>query len=211
MQKIDMIGRKFGKLTVIGPAKSHGTKAYWMCLCECGTVKEIRGQLLRSGRAQSCGCGRGFKHGFCTDGRPKRIYNIWRDMRSRCQNPKNIGFKLYGGRGISVCKEWEDFQTFQKWASSAGYSDDLTLDRKDPDGDYSPGNCRWISNDEQQRNRRNNVQITINGETKCLAEWARTIGRQPQYLNKVRAKGRSLEEFVASELKKKEALGDACS
>lgn len=211
MSKIDMTGLKFGRLTVIGPAKNRGTRAYWVCKCECGRTKEIRGWSLRNGNVQSCGCEKGLRHGACTGGRPKRIYNIWRDMRDRCKNPNNVGFELYGARGISVCQEWEDFQSFWEWAKRTGYSDSLTLDRVDSNGGYNPDNCRWITNSEQQRNKRNNVFVTVNGETKCLAEWARVIGIRPQVLSKVKAQGKNIEKFIRDELRKKEGVGDDAS
>lgn len=105
--------------------------------------------------------------------RNTRLYSIWLTMRTRCNNPKSINYKYYGGKGISVCEEWNTFITFYNWATHNGYSDELTLDRVNPDKNYEPTNCRWISLPEQQRNRSNNINITINGKTKCLSEWAR--------------------------------------
>ena len=108
--------------------------------------------------------------------RNTRLYSIWLTMRSRCNNPKTINYKYYGGKGIRVCEEWDSFVTFHNWAMRNGYSDNLTLDRVNPDGNYEPANCRWVSLPEQQRNRSNNINITIDGVTKCLSEWARYYG-----------------------------------
>lgn len=97
-------------------------------------------------------------------------------MRSRCNNPNTNNYKYYGAKGIKVCEEWNSFKTFYDWAINHGYSDNLTLDRIDSNKGYEPQNCHWISISEQQRNRSDNCNITINGETKCLSEWARFYG-----------------------------------
>lgn len=108
--------------------------------------------------------------------RNTRLYSIWRSMRSRCNNPNTNNYKYYGAKGIKVCEEWNSFKTFYDWAINHGYSDNLTLDRIDSNKDYEPQNCHWISISEQQQNRSDNCNITINGETKCLSEWARFYG-----------------------------------
>lgn len=109
-----------------------------------------------------------FKHGL----RDTRLFSIWSNMKTRCYNPKTPAFKDYGGRGITICDEWlNDFQAFYDWAMSNGYSDDLTIDRKDNDGNYSPDNCRWISQTKQCNNRRSNLAITLNGKTRTLMSW----------------------------------------
>lgn len=108
--------------------------------------------------------------------RNTRLYSIWRSMRSRCNNPNTTNYNYYGGKGITVCEEWDSFKAFYDWAMSSGYNDELTLDRVNTAENYEPGNCRWISLAEQQRNRTDNCLITIGGETKCLSEWARYFG-----------------------------------
>lgn len=98
-------------------------------------------------------------------------------MRDRCNIPSNHAYKNYGGRGIKVCDAWDNsFSTFENWAHSTGYSDELTIDRIDVDGDYSPENCRWATRKEQSNNKRNNCILTINGETKTLSEWSELSG-----------------------------------
>ena len=94
-------------------------------------------------------------------------------MLRRCRDPQDIGFHNYGGRGISVCPEWEDYATFRAWALAAGYQPGLTIDRIDNDGNYEPGNCRWATQLEQYHNVRKNVNVTAFGETRCVSEWAR--------------------------------------
>lgn len=125
-----------------------------------------------------------------------RLYSIWRGIKSRCLNPNEPGYRLYGGRGITVCPEWLDGETFFKWALSHGYEDNLTIDRIDCNKGYSPDNCRWITNDEQQRNRRNNIVIEYNGEKHCLAEWARITGLGEWVIKKRLANGWSIEEAL---------------
>ena len=119
-----------------------------------------------------CGVKGNYRHGM----RHTRIYNIWRSMRQRCTNPKCINYKNYGGRGIKVCPEWEQFQTFHKWAIDNGYSDELTIDRIDVNGNYEPSNCRWISYKEQSNNKTNNRRIEVGGEVHTMSEWAEIKG-----------------------------------
>lgn len=108
--------------------------------------------------------------------RRPRLYRIWADMRTRCNNPNFTKYADYGGRGISVCEDWQRFKPFQAWAMENGYSDALTLDRKDNNEGYSPENCRWVTQKEQCNNKRNNHLLTYNGETLTIAQWARRLG-----------------------------------
>lgn len=107
---------------------------------------------------------------------PKRLYNIWVEIRARCERPTKDSYCRYGGRGIKVCSEWHDWNIFRNWALSNGYEDNLTIDRVDVNGDYTPQNCRWISKGDQARNRRTNRKITFLGITLTGAEWARKLG-----------------------------------
>lgn len=110
------------------------------------------------------------KHGDAsrTNGK-KRVWVIWTHMRSRC---KDFEDPLYGGRGIKVCDEWQDYQTFKEWSLNNGYADDLSIDRKNVNGNYEPTNCRWATMKVQQRNRRNNRILTFNGQSQTIAEWS---------------------------------------
>lgn len=110
-------------------------------------------------------------------GRYTRLYNIWLNMKQRCSNPKASHYEYYGGRGISVCREWRDsFSSFREWAISNGYNEKLTLDRIDRDEDYCPGNCRWITQMEQMSNTSRNIMLTYKGDTHSLSEWSRILG-----------------------------------
>jgi hypothetical protein len=176
-----MIGQTFGQLTVINnPNITKGGKRYWECECSCGRVILVPTGNLKSGNSSQCrACGnknrktKPRKHGETKT----RLYRIWTSMKSRCSNPVTINFHRYGGRGIKVCDEWEkSYESFRDWALSSGYSDNLSLDRVDNDGDYEPDNCRWATRKEQSENMYTAQLITFNGETHCLAGWARKLG-----------------------------------
>lgn len=115
-------------------------------------------------------------------GSKTRLYGIWKQMRIRCRCATNPTYRFYGARGISICKEWDDFATFREWALSHGYTDSLTIDRIDNDGDYCPENCRWITKAEQSRNTRNCKSYSYHGITLTHNEWARCIGISPSTL-----------------------------
>lgn len=155
----------------ISPKGHH--KVQWLCECDCGKQRIAYASALNKGLATSCGCQNNKTNGRETHGMSKtRLYNIWRGMKKRCSNPANTYYEAYGGRGINVCEEWEnDFAAFREWAIASGYSSSLTLDRIDNDKGYSPGNCRWVTMKEQNRNQRRNRKICINGETKIFVEW----------------------------------------
>lgn len=112
-------------------------------------------------------------HGACE--RDAKLYRTWKTMMHRCYNPKREKYKDYGGRGITVCNEWHDPNTFINWSYTHGYQTGLQIDRIDNGRGYSPDNCRWVTAKENSRNRRNTVFLTINGETKSVAEWTETI------------------------------------
>lgn len=147
---IDLTGHVFGRLTV--DRKVPGRK--WLCVCECGQVKAVRGTDLKRGRTQSCGClhmERITTHGASKRKNWDRLYTIWDSMRKRCRYKRNHN---YAGRGISVCPEWSEYAAFRDWALLNGYADGLTLDRVQVDEGYSPGNCRWLTTQENNQNQR---------------------------------------------------------
>lgn len=176
MRKIDLTGQRFGRLIVECQTKHHGEKIAWICKCDCGKTTEVTTDKLRSGNTISCGCHRKelrLKHGLCGT----RLYIIWGNMVQRCTNPNNNNYPKYGGRGISICDDWRnDFQSFYNWAIANGYSDGLQIDRINNDGDYEPGNCRWVTAVNNLNNTSRNVIITHNGETHTVSEWARITG-----------------------------------
>ncbi len=167
----DLTGKKFGRLTVLKRAENtkYG-KSQWECLCDCGTQKTIIGSSLTQGKTHSCGClmrekattliaearskiktKSRFAPGYSRRGPLYHLYSIWCNMKHRCNNPNNRVFYRYGGRGIRYAPEWEEFDSFAKWALENGYKDGLSLDRIDNDGNYSPENCQWLTRQDNAR------------------------------------------------------------
>lgn len=175
----DLTGQIFGRLTVIGLDESKRTrKTYWLCQCECGKIKSARSDSLLCGAIKSCGCMKKEQdktnltanHSHKQSGKP--LYNVWQSMKRRCYNNNDLHYHRYGGRGIIVCEEWKNsFEAFYKWAIANGYSEGLTIDRIDNNGNYEPSNCKWSTNKEQSNNRSTNIKITIGNATKTLTEW----------------------------------------
>ena len=150
----DLTGRRFGKLVAVSfTRKENDYHSWWICKCDCGNTVTIVGKHLVTGDTKSCGCItkeilRTIKPGRTHGQYQTRLYKIWTGMKQRCFNPKQTGYELYGGRGISICAEWLSFENFQQWAMTHGYTDELTIDRINSDGNYEPSNCAWISKSE---------------------------------------------------------------
>lgn len=165
---VDLTGQRFGKLTAIKVIGKKHTSMLWLCACDCGNEKNITSNVLRQGLVASCGCAQydhlkknsiSLKHGATRNRTMTRLYRVWLGMRERCNYPKNIHYSNYGGRGIAVCDEWNDYSVFCKWALENGYDENAprgvcTLDRIDSNGNYEPSNCRFVSMKEQNNNRR---------------------------------------------------------
>lgn len=166
-KKLNLLGQKFGRLTVISQAPNRGKLTQWKCICSCGSIVFVDTQSLRKGHTKSCGCLRyDFPKSFNTiHGQSSSpIYRIWSGMRKRCNNKNCHQYKDYGGRGVSVCKEWSNnFKAFYDWAIHNGYKQGLTIDRIDVNGNYCPSNCRWVNMKAQNRNKRNTIRV--NGES----------------------------------------------
>ena len=172
---IDLTGMKYGRLTVVEFDRLQNHKTYWKCVCDCGLTVIATGNNLRSGNTSSCGCLRrdttrqrgiaNTKHGESHSNRT-RLYSIWCGMRQRCENPNRTAYKLYGGKGVSVCDEWKDYQKFKAWAEANGYADNLSIDRIDSNGNYCPENCRWItlSDNVARANKNHTTRKVIRGE-----------------------------------------------
>lgn len=179
MPKYDLLGKTFGRLTVIEHCYKDNVSA-WKCKCSCGNEKIIKTSYLIRGVSNSCGCYCRELHAnlLKTHGMTNtRIYKIYKDIKRRCYNPNCSFYNRYGGRGITICDEWlNDFMNFYNWSMANGYEDNLTIDRINVNGNYEPSNCRWIDYKAQARNRRNNRLYTHNGETKCISEWAEITG-----------------------------------
>jgi len=173
----DMTGMKFGKLFVshLSGRKADKT-AIWHCVCDCGETREVAGTGLRAGRHKSCGCAspKFTKERTTTHNMSRtKTYKIWAHMIQRCKNKKQVRYKDYGGRGITVCDKWLDFTNFYADMGECGPS--LSIDRIDNNGNYEPSNCRWADAITQNNNTRKNRFVTANGKTMTIANWARLL------------------------------------
>lgn len=172
---MDLTGQKFGNLTVISRYISGDGEVLWHCKCDCGNVVKISTGRLNYGNVKSCGCAkakrtteRNTTHGLSGT----RLYEIWCGMKKRCYNKNSNAYENYGGRGIIICQEWlDDFMNFYNWAMENGYSDSLSIDRIDTNGNYEPSNCRWADDKTQSLNKRETIYFELFGEKKPLKEW----------------------------------------
>jgi len=172
----NVVGKVYGLLTVLTEAErkeEHRRRVLVRCSCEAATEKVVTLEHLRSGRTTSCGCVHKalLRARSTTHGSTKHpLYGTWKNMRQRCQNPRNSKYVNYGGRGITVCERWDSFENFILDMGPT-YKRNLTLDRKDNSLGYSPENCRWATPVEQSMNRRNTLKVTLNGRTQALKDW----------------------------------------
>lgn len=146
MKLQDLTNRRFGHLTAI----KYLGRSSWECKCDCGKIISIYGGNLKSGQSTSCGCRRinHVIHNKCHT----RMYSICQGMKRRCTNPNCKDYQYYGGRGITICNEWRNnFQAFYDWAMSHGYSEELSIDRINHNGNYCPENCQWITVSENSK------------------------------------------------------------
>lgn len=200
---MNLVGMKFGHLTVVEKAENHiqpsgKSVVMWKCKCDCGNESIILASNLTSGNSTRCKkCCNNFnsyKHGDSPISGKTRLYRIWLAMKNRCSNPKAVSYNCYGGKGIKVCNEWMDYQKFKQWALENGYSDNLTIDRKDNGGNYEPANCRWITLSEQQSNRTNCHFIEYKGKRQILKDWAKELNMPASRLSARLINGWSVED-----------------
>lgn len=161
---IDMRGLVFSRLTVLAQGEVDSNKNItWWCLCECGELVCVAGNSLRHNNTKSCGClnidrilERNTTHGQ----RHTKLYEIWKSMKQRCYNIDNKGYKYYGDKGISLCDEWlNSFISFKSWADLYGYREGLSIDRINPNGNYEPSNCEWVTRSENTRRSNNTRRV----------------------------------------------------
>lgn len=172
----NLAGRRFGTLQVLGRASDTGNGkkpvVKWDCLCDCGARTSVKGDSLLSGHTASCGCQK-VKHGLS---HKERLYETWKNMRRRCSDPTNKRWSSYGGKGIKVCPEWDDYNVFRAWAHSNGYNDSLTIDRADNDANYCPENCRWTDAKTQANNQTRNRILVYQGVDYTMSQLAEMLG-----------------------------------
>lgn len=188
-----MLGRTFGRLTVLSRADNGKAGRRWNCVCKCGKTSTVLGQQLRNGEVKSCGCysleistKRLTKHGHATGGKISPELTAWNNLRGRCYDHADKSYATYGRRGIRVCDRWMGENGFPAFIADMGPrpSTQHSIDRIDPNGDYEPNNCRWATAREQQNNRTDNHRITWNGRTQNISEWSRELGISPHTLGK---------------------------
>lgn len=177
---IDMSGKRYHSLVAVKPVgKMMNGNIKWLFVCDCGEECEIDGYAVRTGKQISCSaCGaERSKFASITHGMSESDeFKIWTDMNTRCYNENSTSYSNYGGRGIQLCERWKN--SFEAFFADMGKrpSKGHSIDRKDVNGDYSPENCKWATAAEQAKNKRNNVLITIDGETRILSDWAKHFG-----------------------------------
>jgi hypothetical protein len=196
--KLHLAGQRFGRLLALEEHGQDGRRAYyWRCVCDCGQTSIVRGSQLKTGAIQSCGCARVEAsarlrtHGMT--GTP--LYLRWRAMLARTGYSRHPSFPNYGGRGIAVCERWKSFENF---AADMGptFSPELSLDRRDSNGDYSPENCHWATSDQQGRNRRNNHVIAWQSRSLTVADWAKLLGLLPSTIHHRLRRGWSVDRAL---------------
>lgn len=202
----DLTSRRFGRLVVISRAPNRGKIVYWKCRCDCGKLVETQGCALKAAHAKSCGCWqRDYRKGispanrthgqrYADGGRPSREYRAWCNMIQRCENPGNMNYEDYGGRGINISRDMRSFDGFLEILGRC--PSDFTLDRIDVNGNYERGNVRWIAQADQKRNTRKNRFISYRGRTMTISEWAREAGMTPAKLTKRIRRGWPIERAL---------------
>lgn len=176
------IGDRFGPFTIIDNDEDYISpkgerRTRFIVQCSCGRIMPKTINRLRQVKYEKCICETNLPQKWGRSVNSYRLYHIWQGIKRRCTSFKTSVSKNYALRGISMCDEWMDnFGAFQEWALSNGYTDDLTIDRIDVDGNYEPSNCRWATRSTQSRNKRNTLYLTCNGETKTIADWSDQIG-----------------------------------
>lgn len=205
---LNLEGKKIGRWSVLAKSAERDSagSVKWMCECECGVKSLVSGTSLNTGTSVSCGCYQkeiaksNTTHGLSSS----REYNSWCSMKARCTNPKNPGYKYYGGRGIKVCDRWVN--SFDNFLLDMGQRPSIkhTIDRHpDINGDYTPTNCRWGTKPEQSRGTRRNIHCKYNGKTMVLQDWAKKIGVPHNSMLYHVQKGTPFEEIMNHFLSKK--------
>jgi hypothetical protein len=212
------VGQRFGKLVVLSCHKSLSKQNYCLCKCDCGAKgfaayydKLLNGETYCCAKCKRISVTRNKEEKTARKSKEPNplikhpLHRVWGGMIARCENPKRPYYYLYGGRGIKVCKEWRyDYMSFYRWSMGNGYKFEMmdchrnryTLDRIDINGDYSPENCRWIDYREQNENKRHNLSLTLNGETKRIKEWLQQFNATVPYFYALLREGKNEKEAI---------------
>ena len=179
----DLAGVRFGRLVALRRDGVENDGAVrWACVCDCGVEKTIKGASLTQGLTSSCGClhkerarETSMRHGHLVGDKQSPLYITWRAMLRRCENKNHVDYHFYGGQGVKVCDAWHSFPAFM--VDVGERPEGSSLDRyPNGSGNYEPGNVRWATPTEQARNTKSNRLLTLNGITKCTAEWCDELG-----------------------------------
>jgi hypothetical protein len=198
-----LVGRRFGKLKVVSYAGrvKNGRNTTWNCQCDCGKKAVAVGSSLKAAKVISCGCFRfsgkiALRHGHSANGLRSPEYRTWQGILRRCTNPNEINYHRYGGRGIAICKRWEN--SFEAFLADVGKkpSSKHSIGRIDNDGDYKPGNVRWETAAQQNANTSRTRNFTIGKRTQNLASWVRESGLHPNTVRRRLNRGLSIEEAL---------------
>lgn len=206
------LNTRYGYYTVVGQPfnKEFGTidrqrsRQYVKVQCDCGSTKEVRVDGLKSGHVVSCGC---YNRKISSEQKPRLTHGlryhplngVWKSMKYRCYNKKCKQYKNYGGRGISICKEWKNnFKTFYDWAISNGYEENLEIDRTYVNGNYEPGNCRFVTPEINANNKRNNIKYIYKDELLTLPQIAKRVAIGfPTLYRRINELNFSLEDAIS--------------
>lgn len=197
----DLKDKRIGRLTALYISGKQSGCWVWHCKCDCGNEVDVNSHsLVREGGTRSCGCIRkeksrqkATKHGLSHN----RIYHTWISMRDRCNNPNKKEYHRYGGRGIRVCEKWDDFKNFYD-DMFPSYQEGLELDRIDYNGNYEPGNCRWLTRTEQMNNVSTNIIVKFRGEEYTLKNLCRKYGLNYDTVHNRFRKGLDIETAVSA-------------
>lgn len=195
---IDLTGQTYGRLTAISFHSIKNRRHFWNCVCDCGKHHLSSAENLRFGYVKSCGCskaqGNNRSHGE-SKARTTKEYRTWAQMRGRCYNKKHDSFNNYGGRGITVCERWKKYQNFLADMGRAP-STEHSIDRKNNNGNYEPGNCRWATKKEQSNNTRKNRFLEYKGQFKTISQWSDLLNRKHQIVRNRLHIGWSIERAL---------------
>jgi len=196
---IDIIGNRYNNLVVVKRLENaKGGVTVWECICDCGNTTKVRGKNLKNGSVKSCGCKNKEPKHLIHNMSNTRLYREWYSIKSRCYNNKEDSYKNYGGRGITMCDDWKNsFVSFMNWALKNGYSDELSIERNDVNGNYEPSNCTWIPLNRQSANRRSSYIIEYKGETHNLTDWCKRLDLPFKFIhNRIYKLGWSFEKAI---------------